>query len=82
MKLILNLFQDYHIGTKRQMSPVKNANIKRLDTTPGSYSESVDSATASANLSRSISHNILAPSPDRYIDNTEIQDKIKTAIKF
>ena len=60
------------------MSPVKNANIKRLDTTPGSYSESVDSATASANLSRSISHNILAPSPDRYIDNTEIQDKIKT----
>ena len=59
------------------MSPVKNANIKRLDTTLGSYSESADSA----NLSRSISHNILAPSPDRYIYNTEIQDKLMTAIK-
>ena len=51
------LFQDYHIASSRQRSPVKNAQIKKLDPLDSGGADNV------SQLSRSISHNVLSPLP-------------------
>ena len=55
MKIIF--FQDYHIASSRQRSPVKNAQIKKLDPLDSGGADNV------SQLSRSISHNVLSPLP-------------------